>query len=399
MRRLGTLTLTHSSRRTNLDRCSRAFLEERFGDPGRLRHPPPFAALPPARQLYSGGLSFFRVVEADAGQIQLHHLGGVRRRERIQHAAFAGDRDLLVGFEHHLERWRLRRPLADLATLGARDFLVAGRCEHPHLAGLHTVAPLPGGGAALACSAPDAILFVDAGAEAVCRELPLPSGAFARAYELPPGMDLRRHYIPDELQAAHLNAAFPDAAGRRLAVSTFIQGAVGVVDLATGGYEELARGLIGCHGARFDDDGHVYFADSTAGALVVLDGAGTGGRELAGAGGGDLATVGGRAVSGGANGRDVPAAGGPEAPTAAGRVRRRFAVDSLWLHDVQQLQGDLYAFALADRNELRIYDVARGRLHCRRRFATWPVEVGFALARRWPGWLGNSVQSLAWRAS
>jgi hypothetical protein len=396
MRRLGTLTLTHSSRRTNLDRCSRPFLEERFGDPGRLRHPPPFTALPPARQLYSGGLSFFRVVEADAGQIQLHPLGGVRRRERIQHAAFAGDRDLLVGFEHHLERWQLRRPLADLATLGARDFLVAGRCEHPHLAGLHTVAPLPGGGAALACSAPDAILFVDAGAAAVCRELPLPSGAFARAYELTEDMDLRRHYIPDELQAAHLNAAFPDAAGRRLAVSTFIQGAVGIVDLATGAYEELARGLVGCHGARFDDDGRVYFADSTAGALVVLDGAGAGGEDLAAAGGGDLATVGGSDFAG-AGASYVAVACSRDASAAASR--RRFAIDSLWLHDVQHIEGDLYAFALADRNELRIYDVAREQLLCRHRFATWPVEVGFALARRWPGWLGNSVQSLGWRAA
>jgi hypothetical protein len=392
MRRLGILTLTHSSRRTNLDRCSQAFLERRFGDPGRLRDPPPFTSLPPATRLYSGGISFFRV-EAGAGQVHLHPLGGVRRRERIQHAAFAGDRDLLVGFEHHLERWRLRRPLAEVASLAPRDFDLAARCEHPHLAGLHSVAPLPGGGAALACSASDAVLLVDA-ADMVCRELPLPAGAFARAYELTAGMDLRRHYIPDELQATHLNAAFPDAAGRRLAVSTFIQGAVGVLDLANGAYQELARGLVACHGARFDDAGRVYFADSTAGALVILDGAPPGVASAAGS----VAAPDGASPGAAAAAAVLDSAPPGFAAAAADCSRRRFAIDSRWLHDVQQLEGDLYAFALADHNELRIYDVARGRLLCRRRFATWPMEVAFALARRWPGWLGNSVQSLGWRA-
>ncbi len=64
---------------------------------------------------------------------------------------------------------------------------------------------------------------------------------------------------------------------------------------------------------------------------------------------------------------------------------------------MQQLAGGLYAFALADHNELRIYDLDRGALVHRRRFSTWPVEGAFALARHVPGWLGNSTQALSYR--
>jgi hypothetical protein len=345
----GLLTLTHSSRRTNLARCSVQFLEKRFGDPRRLGAAPAFASLPPAAALYSGGISFFRV-ERRAGAWQVRWLGARRSRERIQHAAFADARHLLVGFEHHLETWRLAQPADAAERLRPRDFQLAARTDHPHLAGLHTVAPLPGGGAVLACSAPDAILVVDAGG-AVSRSLPLPASHFPRAWPLTTGMDLRRHYVPDLFQAAHLNAAAPDRSGRWTAVSTLIQGAIGVYDLARERYEEVTRGFVGCHGARFDDAGRIYFADSTAGALVTLD--------------------------------------------ANGRIARRFALGSRWLHDVQQLAGSVYAFADAERNELTVYDVERGTLLYRRAFATWPLEIGFPLARLRPHWLGNSVQALS----
>ncbi len=351
MRILGLLCLTHSSRRTNLERCSPQFLERRFGDADRLRRPPPAASLPPATHLYSGGLSLYRVVE-DGGRVRVLPLGALRSRVRIQHAAFVDAHHLLVGCEHHLESWRLRRSAALVTRLAAARPELAGRCEDPHLAGLHTVAPLPGGGAVLSCSAADALLVVDDAAAAVVRRLPLPATVYPRAYPLTPELDLRRHYVPDRLQAAHVNAAFPDASGRWIAVSTLIQGAIGVYDLQRERYEEVTRGFVGCHGARFDDAGRLYFADSTAGALIVLD--------------------------------------------DGGRIAHRFAVGSRWLHDVQQIAGGIYAFALADRNELRVVDVDRDQVLYRRRFATWPAEVGFALARAWPRWLGNSVQALSY---
>lgn len=339
---LGVLTLTHSSRTTNLDRCSVEFLTRRFGDPERLRNLPPFESLPPAPVLYSGAVSFYRVL-VEERRVRLQPFGYVRSRDRLQDVAVLGPDDLLAGFENRLERWRLRSPY----TLAG--FEVAWRFEHPHLVGLHTVEPLEEGRAALSCSASDAVLILDLNAGRVESTLKLPSSLYGQGYELRDSDDLRRHAIPDEAQTTHVNAAHR-AGPSRLVVSTLIQGAVGCFDLASGGYEEICRGFVGCHGARMSTEGEIYFADSTAGMLVFL--------------------------------------------TSEGRVARRFATGSRWLHDVQQIAGSVYAFALADSNELRIYDVARGELLWRRRFLMWPLPGIFGAARRVPGWLGNSVQAL-----
>jgi hypothetical protein len=338
MQTLGLLALTHSSRRTNLARCSADFLARRFADPGRLERLPPFATLPPPAALFSGAVSLYRVVD-DGGHVYLHSLGRVKHRDKIQHAVFLREADLLVGFEHRLERWRLPGPT-----------LV--RCyEHPHLVDLHTVAPLPEGRALLACSAPDAVLILDLASGAVEKTLRLPAALYGRGYGLTPEMDLRRHHIDDDAQTTHVNAAHPFDGDRRAVLSTLIQGAIGVFDLASGDYRELARGFIGCHGARVNTEGEIYFADSTSGQLVFLD--------------------------------------------DRGRVSRRFDAGSRWLHDVQQIGGSVYAFALADANELALWDVASRRLVFRRRFLAWPLEGLFGLARALPGWLGNSTQALS----
>jgi hypothetical protein len=335
MRFLGTLALTHSSRRTNLARCSAPFLVRRFGDPGRLQRLPPFESLPPPEPLYSGAASFFRVLQ-EGRALRLQPLGAIKHRDKIQHVAFLDEDRLLVGYEQRVELWRRRT--------------VERTYEHPHLAGLHTVAPIPGSRALLACSSPDAVLVLDLESGEVERTLRMPVNLYGRGYDLVPGMDLRRHYIGDEGQTTHLNAAHP-AGGGRAVVSTLIQGAVGAFDLQTGEYEEIARGFVGCHGARVNEEGEVYFADGPAGHLVFLDG--------------------------------------------QGRVARRFDAGSRWLHDVQQIAGGVYAFALADKNELAVWDIDRGELLCRQRFFTWPVEGLFGLARRLPFWLGNSTQALS----
>jgi hypothetical protein len=343
---LGLLTLTHSSRTTNLARCSVQFLTRRFGDPGRLRDLPPLASLGPAEVLYSGAVSFFRVYPA-----RLEFLGAVRHRDRLQHVVRLGadgTDELLAGFENRVERWRLRAPLADLRRVTRRDVTVVRRYEHPHLVGLHTVEPLEAGRVALSCSAPDAVLVLDLASGEVERTLRLPAALYGQGYDLE-GADLRRHAIGDEGQTTHVNAAHR-AGASALVISTLIQGAIGRFDLASGAYEELCRGFVGCHGARVSAEGEVYFADSAAGLLVFL--------------------------------------------TAEGRIARRFATGSRWLHDVQQIAGSVYAFALADRNELRLYDVATGELLARRRFPIWPLPGVFGVARRIPGWLGNSVQAL-----
>lgn len=353
MRRAGTLVLTHSSRRTNPERASVQFLTRRFGDPGRLDRLPPFESLRPPRPLYSGALTFHAVFTDGGGGLAIREVGRVKDREKIQHAVLLGDRDLLVGYEQRIERWRLPAPVESLPRLRRRDFRVEMRLEHPLLAGLHTVEPVAGGRAVAACSASDALLVFDPAAGRVEAVLPMPAELYGRGYELGEHTDLRRHYVSDDRQRTHVNAASADRTGRRAVVSTLIQGAMGVFDLVSGEYREIVRGYVGCHGARFDADGAVYFADSGVGALVHLD------RE--------------------------------------GGIARRFAVGSLWLHDVQQVEGSVYAFALADANELRLYDTATGALLHRRRFLTWPIESAFALAHRLPGWLGNSTQALSYR--
>lgn len=371
-RTLGLLTLTHSSRRNDPARCSVQFLTRRFGAPGRLAALPPFEELPPPEPLYGGAVSFFGVeVAADGGEkdprdskdikdkgrkgpgggMALRPLGWFRDREKVQHVALLGEADLLLGYEQRVERWRLPAPVAELPGIDLRSASRVWRAEHPHLAALHTVAPLPGGRRALlSSSAADAVLVLDLATGAVERTLRLPAELYGHNYELSAGRDLRRHFIGDEAQTTHVNAAWPTPDGRRAVVSTLIQGAIGELDLESGGYRELTRGFVGCHGARVSAEGEVYFADSTAGCLVFLD--------------------------------------------ADGRIARRFGVRSRWLHDVQQIGGPVYAFALADRNALEVWDVAREVLLGRRRFVSWPFEGAFSLAARLPGWRGNSVQAL-----
>jgi len=376
---LGILALTHSSRKANLARCSVEFLNRRFADPERLRELPPFASLPPPRALYSGAVSFYRVLaqtgeggegigvgdgaggtggaggdhrESAPGRpgVRLECVGRLRSRDRIQHVALLDAGVLLVGYEHRLERWRLRAPIDRLQRLTTADCEMVWRCEHPHLAGLHTVEPLGDGRAALSCASADAVLLCDLERGTVDATLRLPAALYGQGYELNPATDLRRHAIPDEAQATHVNAAHR-AGGSRVVVSTLIQGAIGLLDLASGAYAEISRGFVGCHGARLSADGELYFADSPAGALTFL--------------------------------------------TAAGQVARRFAVNSRWLHDAQQISGSLYAFALADTNELRVYDLDGGELLWRERFRTWPLPGLFGAARLLPGWLGNTTQSLS----
>lgn len=352
MRPIGVLTLTHSSRATDLERCSVQFLTRRFADPARLADPPPFDQLPPAPTLYSGAVSFFLVFDDGTGRLHLRRQGSVRSRDRIQHAAVLPSGDVLVGFEHRVVRWRARLPIPELGQINAMDFQVAARFEHPHMAGLRTVEPLGAEKVAVSCAGPDAVLLLDAADGKLERMLRLPRDLYGRNYELTAGMDLRRHYIDDERQVAQVNAAFADRTGRYLAVSTLIQGAIGVFDLEKERYDEVTRGFVGAHGARFDDRGNLYFADSTTGSLVIL--------------------------------------------TEEGKIARRFGTGSRWLHDVQQLRGSLYAFALADLNELRVYDIDKDELLFRATFTVWTTEdpdEGDPPV----GWLGNSVQAIGWR--
>src|SRR6185295_7163443 len=190
MRVLGTLAVTHSSRRANLARCSVQFLTRRFGDPERLANLPPFDTLPPPETLYSGALSLFRVQTDDRGRCGLVPLGRLKSREKIQHAAFLSATDLLVGYERRVERLRLAQPIDRLDRFSRSTSRLVDRFEHPHLADLHTVAPLPDGRVALACSAADAVLLWEP-ATGAASTLRLPAALYGHNYTLTADTDLR----------------------------------------------------------------------------------------------------------------------------------------------------------------------------------------------------------------
>jgi hypothetical protein len=351
---LGALALTHSSRVTNLDRCSAEFLVKRFGNPSRLNDLPPFESLRPAETLYSGSVSFYRVMRDESGCLMFDSIGSFKDKDKIQHAILIDQKRILMGYEHRVECWELSRSIFSPTRVVKSACSMQSRFEHPHLAGLHTIEIVSTGRVLLSCAGSDSVLECDLKHGLLERTLRMPESLYGRNYTLTPEMDLRLHYIHDGCQTTHINAASVDGNGRLAVVSTLIQGAIGLFDLNTGAYEEIARGFVGCHGARFNDRGEIYLADSPRGILVFL------GRN--------------------------------------GSVTRRYQTDSLWLHDVQQIYGSIYAFSMADTNELRIYDIDSQEALFRKRFSTVPFEDSSSVAEAPPDWLGNSTQALSYFA-
>ena len=342
----GVLTLTHSSRMIDLERCSRAFLRARFGQPSRLTGLPPAASLKPAAALYSGGISFYRVSAGQAGSLAVTPLGGVRHRDRIQHAVLTAADTLMVGYQHRLECWWVDLPPDSSTKIKAE---LCWTFEHPWLVALHTIAVTPDKHLLLSCSSADAVLRLDPQTRTVNKQWRLPAHLYGSNYDLNSDHDLRRHYIPDMYQLAHVNSADITPCGQQIVVSGLIGGIVGTFDVADDRYEERVRGFDGCHGARFDSNGGIYFTDSCSGTLVTV---------------------------------------GP-----GGAIDKRFKVRSAWLHDVLHITGDVFAFALADSNELHIIDTETGTTLYQRSFAvTNDDEPRHLQSKECPG---NSTQFLS----
>jgi len=177
--------------------------------------------------------------------------------------------------------------------------------------------------------------------------LRLPCDLYGFNYDLGPKTDLRLHYVNNNRQTTHVNGAWPLPGGKSVLVSTLIQGAIGRFDLESGDYTEITQGFIGCHGVRINSSGQTYFADSCQGRLVFLD--------------------------------------------DKGAVTRQFETGSKWLHDVTQIGDDIYAFSMADSNELHFYDIGTGERLYQRQFVTSPHPLLAPFYRWFPGWIGNST--------
>ena len=274
-------------------------------------------------------------------------MGTVKRAHRIQSVTALDGMNLLVSYETYLEHWRCRIPIADLARLQGKDFTVERVISHPLMAGIRTVQPLDEHRAVVACSALDGILVINWRTGEVEQVLRLPFDLYGFNYDLSQKTDLRLHYINNNRQMTHVNGAWPLAAGKGVLVSTLIQGAIGHFDLVSGDYREITQGYVGCHGVRTNSAGEIYFADSCNGSLVFLDENGT--------------------------------------------VTRTFETDSKWLHDVTQIDGDCYAFSMADKNQLHCYDINTGQQRFHQALLTCPHPLLAPFYWWLPGWIGNST--------
>jgi len=322
------ILLTHTSRSWEGTRCTRDYLAQRYSDPRRLHHLPCFEQLPglPNQQLYSGGISLLELVmENDVVQVIARRC--IDSRFKLQHASFVGSRLVLCfeGFlaaipdtEHGVTEIDLRP--------GSR-----WRIDDNWFGGLHTVFAVNDDVCVVSSSGADAVLWVDLNSGKVIRRWRLPAELYGTNYALTPDMSVVDHYIHNDIQLGHLNCAYPDGRGGCF-ISTLIQGDIGHVD-QDGKYSLLDRGHVGCHGARLSQSGQdVYFADSCGGRLMLIK------------------------------------------PGGAIELHR---VDSRWLHDVEEVDRDLYWFCLGDKNEVALIDVARGRELGRFTFGTRGVNVQF----------------------
>lgn len=289
--------VTHTERITDLDRCSLNFLEKRYERPNGIEALKPFESLPPlsSNTPYKGSVSVWAFRDRDWSRPE--HVATLRPDYKPQHAIWYGGRVWVLGVDR-LEVYD--SCLERLATV-----------EDPWLADGHTVYHDGKGHLLLSCAGSDAVLFVDESSLKVTRACRMPDGRYGKNYALKRTDSVVDHFITNDNQITHVNAAYPWRGG--VVVSTLAQGSIGWFS-RWGRYREIVSGFVGCHGVRVDArDGELYFADSTTGTVVFLDG--------------------------------------------AGRIKERFATRSVWLHDALQLDGDIFALAVADRNVVEIYDV------------------------------------------
>ena len=186
----------------------------------------------------------------------------------------------------------------------------------PWLAGGHTIIPDYNGYLAVSCSASDSVLLINEENYKVEKAFRMPEELYGFNYPLKREDSVVEHYITNDYQLTHINCAFPF--DRKIYVSTLIQGAIGYFDYE-GNYKELIRGFIGCHGVRVDKGTtEIYFCDSCKGVLLFLN--------------------------------------------EKCEIIKSYPTKSVWLHDAQQIEENIFAFAVSDRNRVEIIDIDKNKV-------------------------------------
>ncbi|MDI1249070.1 MAG: hypothetical protein PSV13_09430 [Lacunisphaera sp.] len=284
-------------------RATLNFLTRRYAAPDRLRNLPPLADLPSEHNPdFIGNITIWDWSgNLTTLPVQRHFLA---KTYKAQHATIWRDKLLVCGTAF-LEIYPLTGPFEKPEQV----------ITHPWFSGAHTVFVDELGRFVVSCSAPDALLFFRPDGT-LADAWRIPAALYGRNYDLSRSDDLRAHYIGNDQQAGHINCGAPAPDGCYLC-SLLIPGAVGLFD-RQGGYRELTTGYVGCHGARPLGPHGFYFSDSCNGLIVEMD--------------------------------------------WNGRVRRRFQLNSGWLHDVLHLGDGLYLCALSDHNTIELWDTIHGTM-------------------------------------
>lgn len=292
------LCVTHSSRPFEQTCSSLNSIERRF-PPGRLQALPPLDSLGSvqAAMPYSGRLTLWRLDDCP----RLEFLRAYDPDYKVQSAVFAGDALVVCGF--------------DRVEILDTDFKPRRTVRDNWIAGGHTAFMDAEGSLWCVSAAANAILRVDIERGEVVERIRMPP-RYGTGYPVRLTDDLRAHFVPIDLQPAHVNCAVPTPAG--VLVTMWIPGAVGLYD-ADRRYREIVHGLRGCHGGRLTSDGRqLYVTDSSAALIWFFN-------------------------------------------LDDGRVVRRLRIDdSAWVHDSELIADRLLAVSIADRNEVRLVDLGSG---------------------------------------
>jgi len=314
------LCVVHTDRAVELDRCDLNFLTARYASPERLRSLPPFESLRPSREAspHLGAISLWAIDDHDWHRPTL--IAHLRPESyKPQHALWRDGLLWVVGVEEiHL----YDAQFAHVATL-----------SDPWMAGGHSIAPTSNGTMITTWSASDSIIEVHAASLEVQNVWRLNDVGYGTNYPLERTDSVIDHYVHNDLQLTHINAAWPRRDG--ILVSLLIPGAIGMLR-SDGEYREIARHYVGCHGVRVDHAERIYFCDSTVGTINFID--------------------------------------------DQGRLLERYDCHSRWLHDALELAPGVFAAGLSDRNAVEITDWER-------RERVGDID-GSAF--------GEGVQSLAW---
>lgn len=289
--------LSHSARKLDFRRSSEASLLERFGDKDRLNNLPRFDKLDGAHApSWPNNISIWKLDSREETVI-FHSL--IERNYTVNSALIDVKRKRLVICAH------------DALEICDLNGNIEKKYSHPWFAGGHTVVQNRRGNYLVSCSSSDATLEFCAKNGSLIEASRIPCKIYGENYQLSSTSDVRKHYIPNDLQVSHLNSAYD--CGRTTILSCFIQGAI--LEIGSNGEPcVIAENFIGCHGARRSYDGKIYFSHSPSGKLIWIN--------------------------------------------RLGNIFE-FDLSTTWLHDSLEIKPGLFVCAIGDRNKIALVDTKK----------------------------------------